>query len=343
MLTAYLALQKKRLRQVNWFAADAFDRLVPFITGGKMLRGGLVLFGFGMSGKKSTPDAVRLAAGVELIHSALVIHDDIMDQDKLRRGQPTISAQYARLAKTKKLALTQHTGESLALCAGDLGFFIATKLLTEVKFSNRTRGVISLVGDIISEVCVAQMQDVWWGSAPPRAVAGLGPSVYEILSMYKYKTGRYTFSLPLIMGATAGGAAAITLRQLEKLGEYLGIMFQIKDDEIGIFGNEKITGKPVGSDIKENKKTIWQVLLWKQAGPSERRKLKNIFGSERILKKDIGYVRRLIKTRGVSSQVTKYMDSYARRARQLIENMKIAPAYEKILLELIDYNLNREA
>jgi geranylgeranyl diphosphate synthase type I len=336
-LTAYLRREQKRLGKVNWFAKDALTRFVPFALGGKMLRGGLVMLGFGLTGKKSNPDVLHLASAVELIHSSLVVHDDIMDQDELRRGALTISAQYAKLATSKKLSLPQHTGESVAVCVGDLGFFIATQLLTQVKFSGNTRKVIRLVGDIIAEVCVAQMQDVWWGRSNST------PSLPEILKMYRYKTGRYTFCLPLMMGATAGGVSSSTARELEKLGEHLGLMFQIKDDEIGIFGSEKVTGKPVGSDVKENKKTIWQVLLWHKATSVERRKLKTIFGAPKVTQKNIQYIQGLIEKRGVREYIDKLQNGYARQARLIIQRLKAPSESKRIFYELIEYNLKREA
>ncbi|MSU75356.1 MAG: polyprenyl synthetase family protein [Candidatus Magasanikbacteria bacterium] len=337
VLTSYLAREQKRLRKVNWFAADAVNKLIPFVIGGKMLRGGFTVLGYNLAGKKFNRDIVHLAAAVELIHSSLVVHDDIMDQDDLRRGNLTIPAQYAKLSRSRGANLPQHTGESLAVCVGDLGFFIATQLLTEVKFSGASRKVIRLVGDIIAEVCLAQMQDVWWGRS------GEEPSPSDILKMYRYKTGRYTFCLPLLMGATAGGASPATLGQVEKLGECLGLMFQIKDDEIGIFGDEKITGKPVGSDIKENKKTIWRSLLWQKSSVGERRLLKAIFGAKLVTQNGITYVRRLINNLGIHADISKRQKQYASQAVRIIDNLRAPKKNKEILYELVEYNLKREA
>ncbi len=232
-LRTFFIKKQKELSSVNVWGSDVCKRYLTFALQGKMIRGCLIILGFEMFGKKATEDVVKAAAAMELFQSALLIHDDIMDHDTMRRGQRTIFAQYG----------VNHFGESMGMCAGDIGFFFAFELLADM--SQQKYAILPLICRELVKVGVAQMQDVSVGNQKEI------PSEADILNLYRYKTARYTFSLPLMVGAILAGQSEATINILEKLGEDLGIMFQLKDDELDF-----------ESDQREGKKT----LLWLYQG-----------------------------------------------------------------------------
>lgn len=235
----FLQKRAKKYTVVGTWGADAISRLTAFILGGKAVRGSLALFAYdAFSKEKNTNSALPLAAALELFHAAFLIEDDVMDQDEMRHGKPTIHTQYT------KEGLAPHTGESLAINVAGLAIFCGYDVLSQ---SNGGAKLFAHVSQELAPVTIAQMHDV----APGDAL-----NVQDILRTYRFKTARYTFSLPLSSGAMLAGAPSSTVRGLETLGEHIGILFQIRDDELGEGGNEKETGKPVGTDAREGRQTL---------------------------------------------------------------------------------------
>ena len=199
-LASFLASKQKEYGRINRWGPDAMEKIRAIVSRGKTIRGSLVLF-IHQSLQGRSRDALRVAAAFELVQTALVIHDDIMDHDEARRGLPALHIQYK--------------SEALAMCVGDILFFLAHELLSNTD--------VQVVTDqVFQEVCIAQMEDV----------AKSAKTKKDVLSLYTYKTARYTFSLPMMAGAILARANKKTIDLLEQLGEAIGILFQIRDDEL---------------------------------------------------------------------------------------------------------------
>lgn len=247
VLTTYLSRKKTELEKVNYWAADVIDRLSPFVTAGKTIRGSLVLYTHALFGSEPAPYVYDSGAALELFQAGFLIHDDIMDRDSLRRGKPSIHEQYAQLERSLELPDADHFGESMGINAGDLCFFLGYELLCSIPHTFDLR---TIIGKEMEAVVIAQMQDV-------AGATSKGPLTTEsVLSLYRYKTARYTFSLPMVVGATLANAAPETIVRLDRLGESMGLLFQIRDDELSVEGDSQITGKPVGSDERNAKNTL---------------------------------------------------------------------------------------
>lgn len=216
-LLRFLESKRQALGEVSDFGPDLLERIKKLVVAGKTIRGSLVLFSFCFNHTKPSKDALKAAAAMELIQTALVIHDDIMDKDKERRGMPSMHVQYK--------------SESLAMCVGDVLFFLAFELLGTLKTDTVTLGrIIRLVGREFQSVGVAQMADV----------AKTAKTELDILSLYTYKTARYTFAVPLMLGATLAGTTRDMLKYLESFGVSAGVIFQIRDD---MLDHEETVGK----------------------------------------------------------------------------------------------------
>jgi geranylgeranyl diphosphate synthase, type I len=325
--------------RVNAWGDDICSRLLSFASHGKMIRGGLVLLGHDLCGGSRKNDALKCAAVMELFQSGFLIHDDIMDRDSIRRGNPSIFYQYKEKGDAMSFQDSYHFGESVGICAGDIVFFMGYDILSTLDLpADLLREIIKKCSREISYVGLAQIQDVYFGYLSE------APSTDEILSLYLHKTGRYTFSLPLMVGALLSGKSQGEVKQLAKLGEKLGLIFQIKDDELGLFGNSDEIGKVVGSDIKENKKSLYHHFLFTRSKGSDRKKLEKIFGSDDVTGSDIDTVREAVISLGIPEIINDLVDMIATEARTILANLSQSHDSEAlaVLHQLLDYSLTRK-
>ena len=341
-LKSFLEEKRPQLARVNPLGPDAADRLLDFALQGKMIRGCLVALGYALAGAASVPATpeVTIAAGaaMELFQSGLLVHDDIMDRDLTRRGRSTLFQQYAELAAREGRADPGHSGEALGICAGDVAYFLAFELLAGLDAPPAAlQKVIALSARELTAVGVAQMQDVAWGASHAEV------KDEDILRMYTYKTSRYTFSLPLMTGGILAGAAPGLLDLLETFGETTGTMFQIRDDELGLYGDERELGKPVGSDVREGKKTLFYSSLMARVSAEERQRLERIFGNRDSSEADLAYVRDLAVARGVRASVEGVARGLEAKARDLIGRIRTGTEADRGALgDLLDYTMARK-
>lgn len=330
--------KKVALGKVNAWGPDLIRRLGIFVPEGKMIRGSLVILAFLMKRGRIDRSVLRMALAMELIHSALLVHDDIMDQDLERRGQQTLFAQYIARGRKEKFREARHFGESMGICAGDILFFMAFELMSGISCPGLLKEkILTFWAEELALVGLGQMQDVYFGSTQ-RMI-----SEREILSLYLYKTARYTFSLPMVLGAMLAGQGRAILVKLETLGENLGLIFQIKDDELGLFGRKIITGKPVGSDIKEGKKTIFYHHLFKRLSGPEAAVLKKQYRKGNVNPALVKKIQFFVESSGAKNAVDQKCLKLENQARRIIRYMKIPESYRKILEELLLYNKERKA
>lgn len=215
--------------------------------GGKRIRGVLVKLGYELAHpggvRAHLPgEIIKIAAAYEIAHAAILVHDDIMDQSKLRRGQAS---------------LYQKVGVSKAITLGDLGFFLAMRIISESNFPELQKNQALLVfAKTLMDTAIGQMMDL----------AG-----QDKIATAKLKTARYTISGPLEIGAVLAGAESDLLDQLDQFGENLGIAFQIKDDILD--GELKDINSDALKYINRGKKIIPKItgnqklrkLLWEMA------------------------------------------------------------------------------
>jgi geranylgeranyl diphosphate synthase type I len=335
-LFAFLDARRPELAAVNVWGADLVDRIRPFLTGGKMIRGSLILAAHDRFGGTAGRDAVKAASAMELFHSAFLIHDDIMDDDPLRRGRPSVHVQYRLLAEGEGLSDPAGFGRGAALCAGDILLFLGHEILATLTSAPAIKtGVLRLFARELAQVGPAQIQDVY--SAKTRRDV----TREDIIHLYAYKTARYTFSLPLSVGAKLAGAGPKILGELAGIGRDLGLIFQIKDDELGQFGDEKATGKPVGSDIGEGKKTLYYFYLKKALGSKTSPKALSMYGKRRPSPKAIAALNDLMRARKIPEQVEADVRRITRRCDRKIREAGIPPGMKTALAELLWMSLSR--
>ncbi len=328
-ITAFLLVKEKEFSNASLLTKEACKKLLDFSTSGKLIRGSLVLFIYENETKKITQEAIATAAALELIHSSFLIHDDIMDQDRKRRGKDTIYEQYIQNGIQNNFLDIKQYGQSLGICVGDLGYFLGFELLSQYASAS----VINFCSKEFSKVTLAQMQDVYNGYTNKELSGEI------ILNVYKFKTGRYTFSVPFVVGCLLANKNK-SIRQLETIGEDLGILFQLKDDELGILGSEDVIGKSTGGDIKENKKTIIRKKLYEKINSEEKKNIKNIFGNKDASDKDIEFVLDLIKKYNIINDIELFWRKYQKSIEEKSKNLD--KFLESAIYSLMSYNKNRK-
>jgi geranylgeranyl diphosphate synthase type I len=332
----FLNSKKSEFARVNAWGGDVLKKFQHFVKTGKMLRGGLVMLGYQMCGRRISRTVLRAAAAVEFIQAALLIHDDIIDRDSLRRGTPSVHFQYARQGRRRGVAEPEHYGEGMGICAGDIGFFLAFELFSGLKVESELRNPMAEMWS--RELCyvgLAQMQDLHLGSSETRT------SAQDILDLYLYKTARYSFSTPLITGWVLGGGSPAMRPGLEMFGEHMGLLFQLRDDELGLFGSPSQLGKPVGSDIRENKKTLYRWHLFRKACPEDRKRLSRIFGNPDVDREMVVEVRAMLDRYGIRDEVQDNVIQLRHPAEKAIAGLNIRERHRHILTELLDFNSRR--
>lgn len=309
------------VKQINNFYQQQKDfpnkqlihSLQAFTLNGKLLRGMLVLLINKMKGGQIDEKVLNVAVAMELTHSGLLIHDDIMDKDVIRRGHPTIQITFS---------------QSMAICAGDWLFYKAIELLENIE-------LVKVLSNGVELAIKGQVWDVFYSEAKNEL------SQLTILDIYRNKTAFYSFSLPFKLGVMLQKGTHAKLNVLNNLGEYLGLIFQIKDDELGIFGDEKITGKKAGSDIRENKKTLIRYLLFANSNLSEKKALTKIFGNNNISIKEINIIKNLIQNKGIDKQINQIVQQFKDKASQVIMTLPYSEDNKNLLFDLLEYSLTR--
>lgn len=334
-LRSFFTEQKKNTLPIR-FHPDVMSKLLAFSLKGKLMRGIFVYTAYEMCHGTRPKSVLGVACAIEIMHTGLLIHDDIMDQDELRRGMRTIYMQYADEATRDGFASPKQYGMSLGISAGDVGFFLAHDLLyRSIKHSPHCASIMHTFSKEMVHLGAAQMEDVYLGNKATT------PRIDEVICMYLYKSARYSFSLPFEMGARLAGAPQATVRLLSRLGEQIGIIFQIKDDEIGLFETAQSIGKSVGIDIISNKKTLHRYFCMQSATHAEQKKMERIFGNTKATKKDIQYVMQLMMKYNIREQIAQYLNKYEKEAYKIIKSLNTKGYDTTNLKSIVELNLAR--
>jgi geranylgeranyl diphosphate synthase type I len=317
---------------------EIIENLEKFtLNSGKRIRPILFYFGYIIGGGKDKSEILKTSIAIELIHSYLLIHDDIIDRDNFRHGNFSMHHSYAKKAENDfKNINSKHFGISMAIIAGDLASTFGYEILTNSNFSIDLKAkAIKKLNQIISNTIAGEALDVI-------LVEYSDVDVDRIFEMQKYKTAKYTIEGPLHTGAILAGADEKFLDSLSRYAIPIGIAFQIQDDIIGVFGNEKKIGKPVGSDIKEGKKTLLFAKALEKANDIQKQILNNTLGNKSINIDDIDNVRDIIiKTGSLEFSKNKAIE-LVREAKKNLNNLEFSEENKKFLNNLADFIVQRK-
>lgn len=297
--------------------------LREFVTaGGKRIRGALALEGYRSIRGEPAPDTtIHAALALELLQAFLLIHDDVIDQDELRRGQMTFHRRYRALLEGRGHAgEAPRLGDAMAMMAGDLLCALAHDELARVEVEpGDLRRAQRLFSTIILDTGYGEILDVLGGLDADQTHDA-------VLLMYELKTARYSFEGPLLLGATLAGASAEQRRGLSAYGIPLGIAFQLRDDVLGIFGTEGEVGKPIGSDLKEGKRTPLVLHALAHGTTEQRRLVRASLGDRGLTERDVQAVALALRESGALDAVESLAASYTAEARRALVEAPLQPA-----------------
>jgi geranylgeranyl diphosphate synthase type I len=307
-------------------------------NGGKRLRPALVYYAYRACGGGTDEEVLPLALSTELLHTYLLIHDDIMDHAETRRGQPAAHVRFRDAHHAQRYhGDADDFGKSVAILLGDLAQSWAVELAAGVSTG---RGA---AGREIARTVAAMCQEVIGGQYLELLVAQRRKATEEeLLRVLRLKSGRYSAERPIQLGALLTGAPAATLAELSRYGAALGEAFQLQDDLLGMFGDPETVGKPVDADLKEGKFTFLIHHALANATPEQRQALESALGEPSATPEQTAAALRALAETGARDAVVGMIGERLRAARAALAALDLQPEGRLFLAGLIDYLWGRE-
>jgi len=288
------------------------------VHGGKRLRPYLVIKSCQVLGG-SVKQALLAATSVEMIHNFTLVHDDIMDNDEMRHGVPTVHTRF---------------GMPVAILAGDVLFSKAFETISsDTTVSKKIScALVSRLAKACVDVCEGQIIDIRMAQKPKL------PTEAEYLKMIDKKTAAL-FEASCSLGAISANSNRKNISNLSSFGKNLGIAFQIIDDLIGVLGDSKITKKPVGNDLREGKKSLPILIAIKKVKGKNREIILNTFGNSDASKREIEQAVKIIRSLGIEKMIRKKALFYVNNAKNSLSSY--SGSAKKELISLLDFVVKR--
>ena len=281
-----------------------------FRRGGNRLRPALVLLSSRLFGPQ--PDsAISIAAAVEMVHGASLIHDDVIDATDVRRGKPTLNAV---------------TGNRIAVLLGD--FLLCQALLAVAELDKVV--LLQVVSDAVAEMTAGQILEL-------RQQGNLHTSTADYLRMVEGKTSAL-MDAGCRLGALLTRATPQEVLAVGRFGRNLGIAFQITDDVLDFWGNAEVLGKPTGADLRERKYTLPFLDAFQRSTAEEQRQVREWVGQPAP---DLGSVLGWMERHQARSRALEQARNYAREAARALDELPQGSTRDS-LHDLLSYITARE-
>jgi geranylgeranyl diphosphate synthase type I len=324
-----LAAERDRWAAIDPALVDPIEALRAFVAGGgKRLRPAFCHCAFvGAGGDPDDPMVVDAAAALELVHTFALIHDDVMDGSDTRRGTDAVHRHFGREhANARWRGESRRFGEGMAILVGDFAVVYADQLMRDAP-----PAALDVYDELRIELCVGQSLDLV-GTA--RAVADPGAA----RRIATYKSGKYTVERPLHLGAALVGRLDDLGAVLSEIGLPLGEAFQLRDDVLGVFGDEDVTGKPVGDDLREGKLTPLVALATERVtGDPDDEELLGRLGAADLDPLEVRALQDLFVRCGALADVERSIEALVAQARTALARAPLAGNARAALEDLAAY------
>lgn len=302
------------------------------LRGGDRVRPALFYYGFLAIRKPSADEEkelIRMSAAFELFHTFALIHDDIIDGSKKRRGKATVHEFFEKKFRNK-------WGEKLALLTGDLADIFSQDIFSSHYFPKQFQQGKDWFVTMKEKTIIGEYMDTLYPLLPDIPAKG------KIWQMYGLKTCFYSVSAPLVIGAIFAGAKEKQVDGLLQFGQKAGLAFQIQDDILGIFGVDKITGKSSTSDLKEGKRTpLITYTLEVLEKSATKEKFLRAFLSNKKTADDIHYIKNTIQDTGALDKCRKDCTQLVSDAKNTVQVAKLRRQAQYFLYQLSDFFIER--
>ncbi|KHS53811.1 Polyprenyl synthetase [Brevibacterium linens] len=296
--------------------------------GGKMIRPRLLIDAHEGLGGTATQAATDAAGAMQLLHIGLIIHDDVIDNDTVRRGEMNITGQFSSEAMLlgATSAAAQTWGISSSLLAGDLMLNEAQSLLARLDLeAPRRLAILDIYDETIAESVAGEQSDVWLSLHLDEADSE------DVLTMIGRKTAAYSFEAPLSIAAVLAGSDDSLVERLRAIGRRIGIVYQLRDDVLGLFGDEHETGKSVLSDLREGKETL---LINTARTHSAWSQVAHLFGDRALDAQGGLRLRQVIEESGARAYVESMIAEHCKTIAGLIAEAELPQALAGRLADL---------
>ena len=301
-LRSYLAEKRHESLTLSPHSVELVDAVSTLtLRGGKRSRPATLVAAYHAVSPEGSQSCANAGAALELLQTYLLIHDDWMDRDEKRRGGPSV------WATLRDRHSDEHLGASLAVLAGDLASAYAGELVTEAGFpEGRTAEGLHVFWRLQREVFFGQHLDL---------IADT-----EVERMYDLKTGSYTVRGPLRLGAILADANPDQLGALDRFAAPLGIAFQLRDELLGVFGDETQTGKPCGNDLRAGKRTVLIHEARTHLSTRDLSPLEKVFGNPTAAQSEVLAAVELLVTSGVRERVETRLRNLAEESYRSLDD-----------------------
>lgn len=330
---------KSQIDQANEIHSDyeqlwnTIEKLL--LLGGKRIRPYITLLTYQALTDKNPKQHVDIASAQELLHLALLIHDDIIDRDYIRYGIDNVSGQYQKIYQKsiKNESETKHYADSMAILAGDLLISSGYQMISNSKIdSTKKNNLFSVFSEAIFTVAGGELLDT---------ESAFKSNPADALIIAKTKTAHYSFVTPLTIGAILADAEQETINNLKKFGYDLGMAYQLVDDMLGVFGDNLVTGKSNIGDIKEAKRTYLIDCFYSQASTEQKLEFDKYFGNKNLKKEDSISIIKLLIDSGAKSKTESKIIEFKNSALKHLESVPMSNEAKSSFVEITNNATNR--
>jgi geranylgeranyl diphosphate synthase type I len=281
---------------------------------------------------------VALATGLELFHAAALVHDDIIDNSDTRRGVTSAHRQFEQHHRDGGFAGSAlHYGTSSAVLLGDLllawaddQFFGATIGVTPDVASRYREELRVMRSDVTAGQFLDNHDSVAWHTiANPDAVA-------RAQRVVMYKSAKYSVEEPIVLGAIIGGADDVLVTKFRRFALPLGFAFQLRDDMLGVFGDEATTGKPAGDDLREGKRTVMLAFARENADAPTRAVFDELIGDAKLDSDQIAALRAKLHSTGAVAKTEELIALSRDESLSALIELGVDASVELELRSLVD-------
>mgnify|MGYP000869717124 CR=1 FL=1 len=361
LMAEFFASQRELLESISPETLPLLDSIESLSTGGKRLRALLSYWGWrGAGGAPVTEDCsswsiVKAGMAVELFQTSALIHDDIIDRSDTRRGAPSV---HKRFEATHEQNRWHGDAFNYGLTGGILAGDLTLAWSAEV-FASLGEGALygtparTIFDRMRTEVLAGQYLDVYSEVLDAEDARG---ALHRAQNVIRFKSAKYSCEHPF----TLGGALALQAEALERggspvseqhptlaayraFGLPLGEGFQLRDDELGVFGQPEVTGKPAGDDLREGKRTVLVALTSAAASAEENEFLYSNLGNPNLSDEQVKRLRKLMVSSGAFAAHERLIDEKSRAVFEALEVMNVSDEVRTALRAIVDRALRRSA
>ncbi|MGH9243677.1 MAG: polyprenyl synthetase family protein [Acidimicrobiales bacterium] len=322
-----LALEQQRWTAFDPDVGDLIDALAQLaLAGGKRIRPAFCYWAFAGAGGDPA-DEIVVDAGVafELLQAFALVHDDVMDGSATRRGARAAHLEFAaRHSLARWRGEPRRFGDAVAILVGDIAHVYADRVLAAAPAA-----VQDVWHELRIELNVGQFLDVLGTARGDRQRD-------RAHLIARYKSGKYSIERPLHLGAALAGRFEALRDPLSAFGDPLGEAFQLRDDLLGAFGDERLTGKPVGDDLREGKPTPLLAVAAERATPGQAAMLDRV-GDRGLTADSVAAVQDVLVATGALDEVELTISRLTARALAALERIPITDDAKAALAELANF------